>query len=87
MQVHGFLYKSKWETRIAAGDTIGQLAAVFAHHDTHSLREVHDQGSLVKMENDGHKANTVACSSNFRGFNLQHLIEGGTALVASGGQV
>lgn len=87
MQVHGFLYKSKWETRIAAGDTMGQLAAVFAHHDTHSLRKVHNQESLVKMENDEQKAHTATCSPNFRGFNLQHLIESGTALVASGGQV
>ncbi|MEW5318821.1 MAG: hypothetical protein WDW38_010008 [Sanguina aurantia] len=86
-KVHGFLYNPTWETRVAAADALGQLAAVFRHHDAQSLMDAHSRGSSVERASAAGKAqHAAACSAGFKGFNLQHLIEGGTALVASGGQ-
>ena len=78
-QVHGYLYHKNWETRVAAGEAIGHLAEVFVHHSAQDL--------LAASGSTAGSTPSPVGSSALNAFNLQLILEKGTALVASGGQV
>eukprot|EP00798_Chlamydomonas_sp_ICE-L_P022199 gene22199-29259_t len=77
--VHGYLYHKNWETRIAAGETIGYLAQAFPHASIDDLEAAHaaagDTSTLDAPNN-----------MDFQAFKLQQILDRGTPLLASGGQ-
>ena len=85
VQVHVYLYHKNWETRVAAGEALAYLAEIFEHHTRHDLRrQAHacfgsDEALAQAMGPDG--------PLTFSNFSLQHVLERGTPLGASGGQV
>jgi hypothetical protein len=77
LQVTAFLYHKTWETRVAAGEAIGLLADHFVHPSVKDLGE--------KCHASPPKSHYI--SLTFKNFNLQHVLEKGSALLACGGQV
>ncbi|GFR50407.1 hypothetical protein Agub_g12624, partial [Astrephomene gubernaculifera] len=83
-KVHAYLYHKSWETRVAAGEALAYLADIFVHHTPddlhrHALACGEDAEALTQaMGPDAPLA--------FSNFSLQHVLERGTPLGASGGQ-
>lgn len=80
-QVAGHLYSKSWETRVAAGDAIGHLAEAFMHHS------VQDLVASVGRQAAGSASSSHQVNLTFSAFNLKQVLEKGSALLASGGQV
>lgn len=76
-----YLYSKGWDTRIAASETLGLLAEAFPHPSVADLaarcQELHGYGGNIDL----------TTPMTFSTFNLQLLLDKGTALLASGGQV
>lgn len=78
-QVSAHLYHKTWETRVAAGEALGLLADHFAHISVRDLSTCCQPANSCGAD--------AGVSLTFKSFNLQHVLEKGSALLASGGQV
>jgi hypothetical protein len=79
--VSAYLCHKSWETRVAAGEAIGHLADSFMHH---SVQDLADQCVAC---GGASTAISHAVTLSFQAFNLQQVLDKGSALLASGGQV
>jgi hypothetical protein len=95
LQVHAFLYSKRWETRLAAADTLGALADAFPHHTPADLAAAaggaaDDSGSGSGAKEAATAAAAVAACQQasvlFEGVDLRRVLEQGQPLLASGGQ-
>ncbi|GAX73980.1 hypothetical protein CEUSTIGMA_g1430.t1 [Chlamydomonas eustigma] len=80
-KVTSCLYHKTWETRVAAGETIGLLASAFPHHSAQDLIALHSEQSGAELSGSISSGN-----ASFKEFNLKQILESGSALLASGGQ-
>ena len=87
LQVHAYLYNKSWDTRIAAAETLGHLAALFPHHSATDLARAcaEQHGSSAKPPISSPQPSGTAGA--LKAFDVQAILEKGTALLASGGQV
>jgi hypothetical protein len=67
---------------VAAGETLGLLAAAFPHHSAQELIAL----CSVQLESDI-SGSISSGNASFKEFNLKQILERGSALLASGGQV
>lgn len=73
------LYSKSWDARIAAGEAIAQLAGIFVHNSVQDVaRASHRTGAPLPDQN---------VNLSFTSFHLSKILEKGSALLASGGQV
>jgi hypothetical protein len=82
-QVHGYLYRKSWDTRTAAGEVLGHLARHFGHWTAEDLQRACDR-------QNGAGSGSAACAAagiSLESFNLQQVLDKGTALLGSAGQV
>ncbi len=89
-QVAACLGHKSWEARVSAGEAIGLLAEAFPHHSVQDL-ESHC-AAAGRGDDDGAAAGAAAEPQSggglmFQEFDLQRILEKGSALLASGGQV
>jgi hypothetical protein len=82
-QVHGYLYKKSWDTRTAAGEVLGHLAHHFGHWTTDDLQRACDQ----QHGQSSAPAKGSSAGITLDAFNLQQVLDKGTALLGSAGQV
>lgn len=85
LQIHSCLRHTQWDTRVAASTCLGLMAAHFTHHSVITLAEAAEPAaaaSPVKVEELG-----APSAMSFQNFNISQVLQQGTALVASGGQV
>ena len=82
-QVHAYLYHKNWETRVAAGEAIAYLADIFQHQSPEDLRQ---HALSCGVPQDALQP-VQPCALSFTGFGLQQVLDRGTPLGASGGQV
>ncbi len=85
-QVHAYLYNKNWETRVAAGEALAYLADAFEHHTPDGLAR-HALACGETPEALQAMAGGAGVSLSFTTFNLQQVLDRGTPLGASGGQV
>lgn len=84
LQIRSCLRHTQWDTRVAASTCLGLMAAHFTHHSVVTLADAAGPAiaSPVKTEElDG------AAAMPFHDFNITQVLQQGTVLVASGGQV
>ena len=85
LQIHSCLRHTQWDTRVAASTCLGLMAAHFTHHSVSTLAEAAEPAmaaSPVKVEEL-----SAASAMSFQNFNVSQVLQQGTILVASGGQV
>ncbi len=80
-----YLYNKNWETRVAAGEALAYLADIFEHHIPDDLRR--QALACGVSEEVLTQAEGLDTPLTFSNFSLQHVLERGTPLGASGGQV
>ena len=81
--MHGYLYKKSWDTRAAAGEVLGHLAHHFAHWSPAELQHACDR----QHGPAGGPAPAASAAISLQSFNLQQVLDKGTELLGSAGQV
>ncbi|KAG1666532.1 hypothetical protein FOA52_014429 [Chlamydomonas sp. UWO 241] len=76
-KVSACVYSKSWDTRIAAGEAIAQLADIFVHHTA---------ADLTQAAGGSAAPGSAPASISFTTFNLKRILDKGSALLASGGQ-
>lgn len=91
LQVHECSYSTTWDTRLAAAAALGYLAEAFPHHTPATLR-----AAAAAAAGGGGPCDSAGPSGSggheeqqpcFQAFNLQQVLNQGTPLLSSGGQV
>ena len=86
VQIRRCLRNKQWDTRIAASTCLGRMAAHFQHHTASSLAQQAESKPLnMQVKLEGSEAS--AGSMTFGNFDISQVLQQGTVLLASAGQV
>ena len=88
-QVSVFLSSKAWDTRAAAGECLGQIAEHCKHHTPQDLRQaVPNQSASTSSAAHANPAKDALDSLlSLAGFSIKEVLDKGTPLLASAGQV
>ncbi len=88
-QVQARLRSESWDSRTAAGECLGRIAAHCQHHCAADLAAAARgaAASQKQPEQEQLDAKPDAALLSFQGFSIAQVLERGTLLLASGGQV
>lgn len=101
IQIHNYSYSKSWEARVAAGEALGLVADFCQHYSAHELSHAFNEQQQQAAAGEHHDAGpsgAAASSSNvpmvgqsisisLSDFNIQQVLDKGTPLAVSGGQV
>ncbi|MQL74204.1 hypothetical protein Taro_006575 [Colocasia esculenta] len=94
--VSPYLRSKNWDTRVAAAHAVGAVAENVKHSSLAELLSLMEEEMLASGVSDGAKDVATACSNfhcnvvaslSFRSFGISRVLEFGSPLVASGGQI